>query len=316
MSLINTNIVSSFFTNCISPIIGVVISAIIAWLTYKQQALENEVKETFLQFTYMFSLFSKNFEELYNVKFQITEPALKELENFLHCLDEVEEYLKWVVDNAPSPIAIKIPENNIRSYANKQIKKLSEKMILKVSTMQYYVNIDSRDITKEATLLSKYGNLYFISLYNRINNYCNMIKHIQEDIKLYNEENVEKPRSLYTDIKIKTDDMNYWQDINKQRGQVLYRSSLFKSYDKMVSRCLVLTYYAICHLDSFIQKYQEKYGVIQRALNIPYKSIKINKDSLLKENELNDLKKYISESELPLLEIPEYKNFKKLVVID
>jgi len=302
---------SNNFISFISPIIGIIISAFIAWHTYRQKYLENEINETFSNFTYMFSLFCKNFEELHNIKYQITKPALQEINNFLENLNEIERYLVWAIDNGPSPINIEIPSSNIETYAKNHVSELSKKMVLSISTKQLFTYIDNADITKEVTLLSKYGNLFFSPIYNRISTNIEIIKDIQETIKIYNEENINKPRSMYVDIKVINDDKTYRNDINKHRGQMLYRKSLFESYDKTVSRCLIFNYHAICHLEAFIQCYLKKYKIIQQALNIPYETIELNKSSLFNEDELKELQNSISEQEKQLFKIPEYKNLKK-----
>ena len=55
------------FINFISPIIGVIISAFIAWHTYKKQQTEKEVKHNIATFSYLLSLIFKNFEEYKNI---------------------------------------------------------------------------------------------------------------------------------------------------------------------------------------------------------------------------------------------------------
>ena len=71
---------SKDFINFISPIIGIIISAFIAWCTYKKQVIEKEVKANIATFSYLLSLICKNFEELSNTKEQISAPALKEID--------------------------------------------------------------------------------------------------------------------------------------------------------------------------------------------------------------------------------------------
>lgn len=116
ISINNSNDVISF----VSPIIGVVISAFIAWHTYRKQAVENEVKANIATFSYLLSLIFKNFEELINIKEQISTPALEEINKFLDTLDEIKKHIDWALGVGESPICVEVSDKT--SYATKKLR--------------------------------------------------------------------------------------------------------------------------------------------------------------------------------------------------
>ena len=70
MALINISVnQNSSLLGFLSPIIGVIISAFIAWLVYRKQLIEKDIKENISKYFYIFSLIDKNFEELSNIKY-------------------------------------------------------------------------------------------------------------------------------------------------------------------------------------------------------------------------------------------------------
>lgn len=302
---------SNDFINFISPIIGVIISAFIAWCTYKKQMIEKEVKANIATFSYMFSLICKNFEELYNIKEQISAPALEEIGKFLETLNTIEKYMCWAIDGGKSPIQIQLPKEEIRPFAIKQVENLSQNLVLKIATRQHFIYMDTTNFKKEAVLLSQFGDLNFGTVSNRLDTEYNVISEIHETIKQYNEENIEKPRSVFNGAKIITSDENYKKDINNFRGQMLYRQSLFESYDTTVTRCLIMSYNAACHLEAFFYHYLRKHCVVTKKLGIPFKTLQLNDESFFPDEKFQLFLNTILPQEYPLFSIPLYRNLKR-----
>jgi len=302
---------SNDFINFISPIIGVIISAFIAWCTYKKQMIEKEVKANIATFSYMFSLICKNFEELYNIKEQISAPALEEIGKFLETLNTIENYMCWAIDGGKSPIQIQLPKEEIRPFAIKQVENLSQNLVLKIATRQHFIYMDTTNFKKEAVLLSQFGDLNFGTVSNRLDTEYNVISEIHETIKQYNEENIEKPRSVFNGAKIITSDENYKKDINNFRGQMLYRQSLFESYDTTVTRCLIMSYNAACHLEAFFYHYLKKHCVVTKKLGVPFKTLQLNDESFFPDEKFQLFLNTILPQEYPLFSIPLYRNLKR-----
>ena len=63
---------------------------------------------------------------------------------------------------------------------------------------------------------------------------------------------------MYYNFKIISDDNNYKENLSNIKGQILYRKSLFDSYDKTVTRCLMMSYNAALHLEGFFYHYLKK----------------------------------------------------------
>ena len=301
---------SNNFVNFVSPIIGVIISAFIAWQTYHKQTIEKEVRTNVATFSYLFSLICKNFEELANIKEQISKPALQEIDEFLKTLDQIEKYMDWALSGGESPISIEVPDK--KAYAIQKVAELSKKLVISVATKQYFTYIDTTGFKKEVVLLSHFGDLIFGTVCNRLDTQYNIISNIQETIKQYNEENVGKPRSLFHDYKIISDDKNYKENLNFARGQMLYRRSLFESYDTTVTRCLIMSYNAACHLEAFFYHYLKKYCVVVNKLGIPFKTLELKDETFFEKNEMFQAYfNVIQPNEYRLFEIPLYKNLKR-----
>ena len=312
MALFEININSTNnLINFITPIIGVIISAFIAWHTYRKQSIEKEVKNNIATFSYLLSLIFKNFEELYNTKEQISTPALKEIDKFLKTLDTIEQYMNWAINGGESPIHIKLPEEEIRPYAIQQVAKLSQKLVLTTATKQHFIYIDTTNFKKESVLLSQFGDLNFGTISNRLDTEYNVISEIHETIKQYNEENIAKPRSVFNGAKIITSDENYREDINNFRGQMLYRQSLFESYDTTITRCLIMSYNAACHLEAFFYHYLNKYCVVANKLGIPFKTLQLEDKSFFEDKKFQNYLNSILPQEYQLFSIPLYKNLKR-----
>ncbi len=301
---------SNNFINFISPIIGVIISAFIAWHTYHKQAIEKEVRTNIATFSYLFSLICKNFEELSNIKEQISSPALQEIDNFLNTLNEIEKYMDWALKNGEPPISIEVPDK--KKYAIMQVSKLSRDLVISVATRQHFTYIDTTSFKKESVLLSHFGDLIFGTICNRLDTQYNIISNIQETIKQYNEENVGKPRSQFHDYRIISDDKNYKENLNVARGQMLYRRSLFESYDTTVTRSLIMSYNAACHLEAFFHHYLKKYCVVINNLGTPFKTLQLKDETFFDKNEtFQGYFNTIQPNEYQLFEIPLYKNLKR-----
>lgn len=301
---------SNDFISFVSPIIGIVISAFIAWHTYRKQAVENEVKANIATFSYLLSLIFKNFEELTNIKEQISTPALEEINNFLDTLDEIEKRIDWALGVGEAPICIEVPDK--MSYAMEEVARLSKKLILSVATIQHFTYIDTTSFKKEAVLLSHFGDLNFGTVCNRLDTQYNIITSIQETIKQYNEENLNKPRAKFHNIKIISNDKNYKENLNKAREQMLYRKSLFVAYDTTVTRSLVMSYNAACHLEAFFYHYLKKYCVVANRLGTPFKTLQL-KDETFFNNDIQ-FQLYLNSilpNEYQIFSIPLYTNLKR-----
>lgn len=300
---------SNNIINFISPIIGVIISAFIAWHTFKKQVIEKEVKANIATFSYLLSLICKNFEELSNIKQQISAPALKEIDNFISIIDEIEKYMDWALNNGESPIKIAVPDKV--SYAKRKTAELSRGLVLSIATQQYFTYIDTTSFKKEVVLLSHFGDLVFGTVCNRLDTQYNIISNIQQTIKKYNEENIRKPRAQFYDFQIISDDKNYKKNLNTIRNQMLYRRSLFVSYDTTVTRCLVMSYNAACHLEAFFYNYFKKYCVVVNKLGVPFKSLQLDDKTFFNDEQFQTYFNTILPQEYHLFSIPLYRNLKR-----
>lgn len=310
MTLLEININSTNnFINFISPIIGVILSAIIAWCVYNKQKIEKEVKSNVITFSYLLSSIFKNFEELSNIKEQITVPALEEINNYIETIDEIEKYIDWAVGNAESPLKIQIVDK--MGYAQKKVQELSSKLVLSVATIQHFNYIDTTKFIKEASLLPYFGDLNFISICNRLDTQYNVLSDIKNTILQYNEENIKRPRSMYYNFKIISDDNNYKENLSDVRGQILYRKSLFDSYDKTVTRCLVISYNAALHLEGFFYHYLKKYCVVVNRLGIPFKTFELKDETFFEQEKFQNYLENILPQEYQLFAIPLYTHLKR-----
>ena len=311
MALFEININSTNnLINFISPIIGVIISAFIAWHTYRKQSIEREVKNNIATFSYLFSLICKNFEELTNIKEQISEPSLQEIDNYLHTINEIEKYINWVLNNGTPPISIEVPDKE--GYAKQKVAELSQNLNILIATRQHFTYIDTTSFKKEAVLLSHFGDLIFGTICNRLDTQYNIILKIQETINQYNEENIGKPRTQVHEYKIICNDKNYKEDLNSQKNQMQYRRSLFESYDKTVTRCLIMSYNAACHLEAFFHHYLKKYCVVVNKIGTPFKTLQLEDSSFFDDEE--KFKIYLCTllpQEYQLFLTPLYKNLKR-----
>ena len=303
---------SKDFINFISPIIGIIISAFIAWCTYKKQVIEKEVKANIATFSYLLSLICKNFEELSNTKEQISAPALKEIDNFLSTLDEIEMYIDWAVGKGKSPIKINVPDKV--AYSKTKVAKLSEDLVISIASKQHFTYIDTTSFKKEVVLLSYLGDLNFGTICNRLDTQYHIIKDIQDTIKQYNEENISKPRVQNYETKIISDDKNYKENLNNARNQMQYRRSLFEAYDTTVTRCLITSYNAACHLEAFFYHYLKKYCVVANKLGIPFESLQLDDKTFFEDNNFQNYFNTILPNEYQLFSIPLYKNLKRSFV--
>ena len=303
---------SKDFINFISPIIGIIISAFIAWCTYKKQVIEKEVKANIATFSYLLSLICKNFEELSNTKEQISAPALKEIDNFLSTLDEIEMYIDWAVGKGKYPIKINVPDKV--AYSKTKVAKLSEDLVISIASKQHFTYIDTTSFKKEVVLLSYLGDLNFGTICNRLDTQYHIIKDIQDTIKQYNEENISKPRVQNYETKIISDDKNYKENLNNARNQMQYRRSLFEAYDTTVTRCLITSYNAACHLEAFFYHYLKKYCVVANKLGIPFESLQLDDKTFFEDNNFQNYFNTILPNEYQLFSIPLYKNLKRSFV--
>lgn len=303
---------SNSYISFISPIIGVIISAFIAWFTYKKQVIEKEVKANIATFSYLQSLICKNFEELNNIKEQITIPAMNEIDNFLSILDEIEKYIDWAVGNGEPPIKIEVPDKV--AYSKRKIAELSDKLLIQVSSQQHFIYIDTTSFKKEVVLLSYFGDLNFGIICNRLDTQYHIIKDIQETIKQYNEENICKPRVHNYAIKIISDDKNYKENLNNARNQMLYRRSLFEAYDITVTRCLITSYNASCHLEAFFYHYLKKYCVVANNLGVPFESLQLDDKTFFEDDDFHKYFDKMLPNEYQLFSVPLYNNLKRTFV--
>ena len=303
---------SNDFINFLSSIIGVIISAFIAWCTYKKQITEKEVKANIATFSYLLSLICKNFEELINTKKQISAPVIKEIDKFLSTLDEIEKYIAWAVSDGGSPIKIEVPDKV--AYAKTKVAKLSEDLVISISSKQHFTYVDSTSFKKEVVLLSYFGDLSFGTICNRLDTQYHVIIDIQEAIKQYNEENICKPRAENYNIKIISNDKNYKENLNNARNQMKYRRSLFEAYDTTVTRCLITSYNAACHLEAFFYHYLKKYCVVANKLGVPFESLQLDDKTFFEDKEFQNYFKTILPNEYQLFSIPLYKNLKRSFV--
>lgn len=138
---------SNDFYSFISPIIGVIISAAIAWIVYRKQSIEKEIKENIDKFSYLFYLITKNFEEIYSIKKQVTEPALKEIDNALDNLNNIEKLMDWY--KGVKNTLIIIPNDYRESYVNTELKKYSQNLSLHISTQSHIQYIDKNHLKKK-----------------------------------------------------------------------------------------------------------------------------------------------------------------------
>lgn len=301
---------SNNFINFVSPIIGVIISAFIAWCTYHKQVVEKEVKNNIATFSYLFSLICKNFEELANIKEQISGPALQEIDEFLKTLDEIEKYMDWALNNGEAPISIEVPGK--KAYAIQKVAELSKNLVISVATRQHFTYIDTTSFKKEAVLLSRFGDLIFGTVCNRLDTQYNIISNIQETIKQYNEENVGKPRTQVHNYKIIFNEETYKDDLSAQKGQMQYRRSLFESYDTTVTRCLIMSYNAACHLEAFFHHYLKKHCIVVNKLGTPFKTLQLEDKSFFdKEEKFQAYLDTLVPQEYQLFTIPLYRNLKR-----
>ena len=312
MALINISVnQNSSLLGFLSPIIGVIISAFIAWLVYRKQLIEKDIKENISKYFYIFSLIAKNFEELSNIKYQISQPALEELNKALGILDQVEKLLDWETGRGPCPISIIIDENNKSSYIKSELKRLSKLMSMSISTRFNFLFIDKQSFEKEASLLTYFGDTNFQFICNRLHTSYNVIDDIQNRIRMYYEENIEKPRSIYKNVKVVKEKENYKEQINITKNQLLYREAIFKSYDDTVNRALIYSYNALNHLETFFNKYQHKYKVAFKVIGIPYKNFSIEHETLIAPNDFWKIYSVLIEYEYPFFALPIYYNLKR-----
>ena len=300
---------SNDIINFVSPIIGIMISAFIAWQTYRKQTIEKEVKTNIATFSYLFSLICKNFEELSNIKEQISAPALKEIDNFLSTLNQIEKYIDWAENNGEAPIKIEVPDKN--SYVKFKTAELTKKLVIDNATNQCFTYIDTTSFKKEVVLLSHFGDLFFGTVCNRLETQYHIISNIQETLKQYNEENMTKPRMQFYEFKIISDNTNYKEKLNLARNQMLYRRSLFETYDTTVTRCLITSYNAACHLEAFFYHYLKKHCVVANNLGVPFKSLQLNDESFFENEKFETYLESLLPHEYQLFSIPLYQNLKR-----
>ena len=93
---------------------------------------------------------------------------------------------------------------------------------------------------------------------------------------------------------------------------MLYRRSLFESYDTTVTRSLIMSYNAACHLEAFFHHYLKKYCVVINNLGTPFKTLQLKDETFFDKNEtFQGYFNTIQPNEYQLFEIPLYKNLKR-----
>ena len=312
MSLISITVnKSSQLLEFIAPIIGVAISAFIAWLVYRKQLVEKDIKENISKFFYVFYLISKNFEELSNIKYQISEPALAEIRESIKALSQAEKLFDWEIGIGACPANIVIPESSKHSYIQSELQKLSKKMTMTISTRYNFLFIDKQPFEKEASILAYYGDTDFQFICNRLNTSYHVIDDIQQKILMHNEENAEKPRTMYKEITIIWEKDKYKKQISDINNQLLYRETIFQAYDETVNRALIYSYNALNHLEVFFNKYKDKYKHSFKAIGIPYKTFGIKHESLIAEDDFWKMFSLLNKYEYSFFAIPLYTNLKR-----
>ena len=306
---------SNDFYSFISPIIGVIISAAIAWIVYRKQSIEKEIKENIDKFSYLFYLITKNFEEIYSIKKQVTEPALKEIDNALDNLNNIEKELNWY--KGVKNTLIIIPNDYRESYVNTELKKYSQNLSLHISTQSYIQYIDKKSFEKEATLLMHYGDLAFKSVCNKLDTNYNVIDEIQKKIYKNNDDIVGKYHSICINCSLELNIQNdeYKKQIEQLRRQLLYKKSLFEIYNKIANICCIYSYNAISHLDAFLFHYLNKYIVVFNKIGIPYKNIIISdEETSFDKEDFWNLFSVVKSYEYELFAMPLYNNLKRTLL--
>ncbi len=298
----------------VAPILGVIISASIAWIVYKQQEKEKQIKDDISNFFYIYSCIQKNLQEIYNINKQISSPALKELENAIENIDKAIELIKWGEGRGKSPLEIEIPDESKENYIKNELLKLSSKLVFEHSLRHNFLYLDKHSFEKEATMLSKYGDHHFQNICATLDNLYNIIDDIQKTIYKHNEEMIEKPRTRFKRFSFEKKDNNAdtLQEIVNFKGQILYKYTIFESYDRCIKRCLLYSYTAIFHLMNFFYKYKSKNRIIMNALGIPYKDLTIEDNSILTYQEFwKYFEKYLIKDEHIYFAYPIYHHMKR-----
>lgn len=221
----------------------------------------------------------------------------------------IEKYIDWATNNGESPIKIEVPDKV--AYTKIKSAELSKKLVILIATQQYFNYIDTTNFQKEVVLLSHFGDFIFGAVCNRLDTQYHIISNIQETIKRYNEENITKPRTCFKEFSFISTDANYKEIFNEQKNQMLYRRSLFEAYDTIVTRCLMTSYNAACHLEAFFYHYLKKHCVVANKLGIPFKSLQLDDKTFFDDKEFEMYLNTMLPNEYILFSIPLYKHLRR-----
>ena len=286
---------------------SILITASIGWIVYKKQQKIKYVQEDITNFFYIFYLITKNFEEIMNMYTQYAQPALLELNNIKNALNEIKSIGDKYHDKVPVSNILDLSQDAKEQVLQNELKKQQTYLNLKVSSYRYYWHIDSKDFSKEALFLTKYGDAQFQAITIILYSVYYLLNELNVSILNDINESRTKPATSHNEIVIgDIRDINYEENIYKYLSRIEYKLSLFKTLNKELEKGIIYSKIAIEHLQTFYNAFYKKYKSQLKFIGVKYREFRVDNE-IIEDTKYKELLKARKSFEIQYWDIPDFK---------
>lgn len=295
-------IISFIFT-----LLSVIITASIGWFIYKKQQRIKYIQEDITNFFYIFYLIIKNFEEIINMYTQYSQPAILELNNTINALNEIKSIGDKYHNKVPVSNILDLSENAKEQVLQNDLKKQQKILTLKVSSYKYYWHIDSKDFSKEALFLTKYGDSKFQAITIILYSVYHLLNELNASILNDINESINKPATSHNDIVIgDIRDINYEENIYKYISRIGYKLSLFNTLNHELEKGIIYSKIATEHLQNFYNAFYKKYKSQLKFIGVKYKEFRVDNE-IIDDTKYRELLKARKSFEIQYWDIPDFE---------
>lgn len=292
-------------------LLSVLITATVGWIVYKKQQKIKYVQEDITNFFYIFYLIIKNFEEIINMYTQYSQPALFELKKVIDALNEIKSIGDKYHNKVPVSNILNLSQDTKEQFLQNELKKQQTFLSLKVSSYRYYWHIDSKDFSKEALFLTKYGDTKFQAITIILYSVYHLLNELNVSILNDINESRTKPATSHNEIIIgDIRNINYEENIYKYLSRIEYKLSLFETLNKELEKGIIYSRIAIEHLQTFYNAFYKKYKSQLKFIGVKYREFRIDNE-IIEDAKYKELLKTRKKFEIQYWDIPDFEKILK-----
>lgn len=300
----------AFLYQSLATIIGVTISALIAWIVYKQQEKIRIIQSDISNFFYIFFLVIRNFEEIINMWTNYTKVAIQEINNAIKAIENIKIVADKLHGKEKVSEMLELSPLSEQEILMKQLKNEETFLNLKVSTQKFYWHVEEKDFSKEALFLTKYGDAKFQAITTILNSVYILINKLLYSITNDIDESRTRPAKLYNILIIgDISDENYEETLMDYKYRLEYKLSLFTTLNEQVEKGIIYSRNALEHMQKFYKLYKNKYDLQLRFIGVKYKEFGLANE-IISKDKYEKLLNTRNEFEKQYWDIPDFKNLK------